>query len=97
MSNVINQLLESANPWQSMQSDAQRLSKKWAKSGLLEGIKTEVEKNSMSVILENQAKQLVFRTINRLARLYLESYPDDRDGLERFLRWAHVQYGYQYG
>jgi len=59
MSNVINQLLESANPWQSMQSDAQRLSKKWAKSGLLEGIKTEVEKNSMSVILENQAKQLV--------------------------------------
>jgi hypothetical protein len=59
MSNVINQLLESANPWQSMQSDAQRLSKKWAKSGLLEGLKTEVEKNNMSVILENQAKQLV--------------------------------------
>jgi len=59
MSNVINQLLESANPWQSMQSDAQRLSKKWAKSGLLEGMKTEVEKNNMSVILENQAKQLV--------------------------------------
>ncbi len=44
MSNVINQLLESANPWQSMQSDAQRLSKKWAKSGLLEGMKTEVER-----------------------------------------------------
>jgi hypothetical protein len=59
MSNVINQLLESANPWQSMQSDAQRLSKKWAKSGLLEGIRTDVEKNNMSVILENQAKQLV--------------------------------------
>jgi len=59
MANVINQLLESANPWQSMQSDAQRLSKKWAKSGLLEGLKTEVDKNNMSVILENQAKQLV--------------------------------------
>ena len=59
MSNVINQLLESANPWQSMLSDAQRLSKKWAKSGLLEGLKTEVDKNNMSVILENQAKQLV--------------------------------------
>jgi hypothetical protein len=39
----------------------------------------------------------VFVTINRLARLYLESYPEDRKGLERFLRWAHVQYGYQYG
>ena len=59
MSNVINQLLESANPWQSMQSDAQRLSKKWGKSGLLEGIRTDVEKNNMSVLLENQAKQLV--------------------------------------
>ncbi len=59
MSNVINQLLESANPWQSMQSDAQRLGKKWAKSGLLEGLRTEVDKNNMSVILENQAKQLV--------------------------------------
>ena len=59
MSNVINQLLESANPWQSMQSDAVRLSKKWVKSGLLEGLRTEVDKNNMSVILENQAKQLV--------------------------------------
>ncbi len=39
----------------------------------------------------------VFQTINRLARLYLESYPEDCEGLERFLRWAHVQYGYQYG
>jgi hypothetical protein len=59
MSNVINQLLESANPWQSMQSDTVRLSKKWGKSGLLEGLRTETDKNNMSVILENQAKQLV--------------------------------------
>jgi len=59
MSNVINQLLESANPWQSMQSDAVRLSKKWGKSGLLEGLRTETDKNNMSLILENQAKQLV--------------------------------------
>lgn len=39
----------------------------------------------------------IFEIINRLARVYLESYPDDREGLERFLRWAHLQYGYQYG
>lgn len=39
----------------------------------------------------------VFEIINRLARIYLESYPEDRDGLERFLRWAHLQYGYKYG
>jgi hypothetical protein len=35
------------------------LSGKWAKSGLLEGISNEIEKNNMAMILENQAKQLV--------------------------------------
>ena len=58
MSNVQN-LLESANPWQSLQSDAARLSKKWGATGLLGGISNETEKNNMSMILENQAKQLV--------------------------------------
>ncbi len=32
---------------------------KWVKSGLLEGIKNETERNTMAVLLENQAKQLV--------------------------------------
>ena len=36
----------------------------------------------------------LFETLNRLARIYLESYPNDRTELERFLRWAHLQYGY---
>jgi hypothetical protein len=58
MSNV-QTLLESANPWQSLQSDAARLSKKWGATGLLGGISNETEKNNMSMILENQAKQLV--------------------------------------
>ncbi len=58
MSNI-DQLLESANPWQSQQSDAARLAKKWDKTGLLEGLENETDKNNMSVILENQAKQLV--------------------------------------
>jgi hypothetical protein len=58
MSNV-QSLLESANPWQSLQSDAARLSKKWGATGLLEGFSNETEKNNMSMILENQAKQLV--------------------------------------
>jgi hypothetical protein len=39
--------------------DAKRLSGKWEKSGLLEGIKTTTDKNTMSILLENQAKQLV--------------------------------------
>jgi len=56
----INSLLESsANGWRNMQSDAARMASKWAKTGLLEGLGSEVEKNNMALILENQAKQLV--------------------------------------
>ncbi len=58
MSNL-NSLLESSNQWKSVQSDAAKLGKKWEKTGLLEGIGNETEKNNMSMILENQAKQLV--------------------------------------
>lgn len=57
--NTLQSILESANPWSKMQDDASRLSNKWAKTGLLEGLDTEVHKNNMSMILENQAKQLV--------------------------------------
>ena len=58
MSTVQN-LLESANPWHDLQSDAVRLASKWENTGLLEGMSNEVDKNNMSMILENQAKQLV--------------------------------------
>lgn len=39
----------------------------------------------------------MFETLRRLVRIYLESYPEDHAGLERFLRWAHSQYGYDHG
>jgi hypothetical protein len=56
----INSLLESsANGWRNMQSDAARMASKWSKTGLLEGLGSEVDKNNMALILENQAKQLV--------------------------------------
>ena len=54
----LNSLLESANPYQSMQSDAARLASKWEKTGLLEGL-GGAHKSNMGMILENQAKQLV--------------------------------------
>ena len=55
----VNQLLESAaGSWKNLQSDAAKLAGKWAKTGLLEGL-TEHDKNNMSIMLENQAKQLV--------------------------------------
>ena len=58
----IQSLLESANQWKSVQSDAAKLASKWTKTGLLEGLGAEVEKNNMSIILENQAKQLISET-----------------------------------
>jgi hypothetical protein len=56
----VQQLLESAaSGWKNMQSDAAKLAAKWEVTGLLEGLRTETDKNNMSLILENQAKQLV--------------------------------------
>jgi hypothetical protein len=64
MSNMINSLLETANPYTSIQKDAARLAGKWGKSGLLEGISGETDKSNMAIILENQAKQLVVEQSN---------------------------------
>jgi hypothetical protein len=61
----INSLLESsASGWKNMQNDAARMASKWGKTGLLEGLNSEVEKNNMAMILENQAKQLVVEQSN---------------------------------
>jgi hypothetical protein len=56
---TIQSLVESANPWKSLQGDAARLANKWSKTGLLEGLGEDVNKNNMALMLENQAKQLV--------------------------------------
>jgi len=59
----VQQLLESAaSGWKNVQSDAAKLAAKWQKTGLLEGLKSETDKNNMSMLLENQAKQLVTET-----------------------------------
>jgi hypothetical protein len=60
---TINELLESsAAGWKNLQSDAARMATKWGKTGLLEGVNSEIEKNNMAMILENQAKQLVMES-----------------------------------
>jgi len=61
MSQVQSLLESAAQGWKSLQSDAAKLASKWEKTGLLEGL-NEAEKNNMSMILENQAKQLVVET-----------------------------------
>jgi hypothetical protein len=65
MANLVSSLLsESAQTaFESQTGVATRLSKKWEKSGLLEGLQ-DYEKNNMAVLLENQAKQLVVETTN---------------------------------
>ena len=55
----VNNLLEGASPYQVLQEQAGKLAGKWDRSGLLEGIESSTEKNNMSMLLENQAKQLV--------------------------------------
>lgn len=56
----LNSLLnESAAGFKSLQADAARLADKWSATGLLEGLGNEIDKNNMSVILENQAKQII--------------------------------------
>ena len=57
--NSIQQLLESSNQYKVISDDAKRLSQKWVRSGLLEGLSNETDRNTMAVLLENQAKQLV--------------------------------------
>jgi len=54
----INSLLESANGYKALAADASRLADKWAASGLLEGLNAKDSAN-MSMMLENQAKQIV--------------------------------------
>jgi hypothetical protein len=59
MSNLNSLLQSSASGWKNMQNEAAGMASKWGKTGLLEGLSSEVDKNSMAMILENQAKQLV--------------------------------------
>lgn len=61
MANLVQSLLESANPWHDQMGVAQRLAKKWEKSGLLKGLE-DYDRNNMAVMLENQAKQLVIES-----------------------------------
>ena len=54
----LNKLMEAKNPQQVMLAETRGLKAKWEKTGLLEGLK-ERDQHQMSVLLENQAKQLL--------------------------------------
>ena len=57
--NTVNSLLEGASPYKDLAQQSAKLAGKWKRSGLLEGIESTTERNNMSMLLENQAKQLV--------------------------------------
>ena len=59
MSDIKSLLNETANPMAQLMSQTRGLVTKWDKTGLLEGIKSDMEKSHMSILLENQAKQLI--------------------------------------
>jgi len=59
MSDIKSLLTETTNPMVKLMSETRGLVSKWEKTGLLEGIKGDMEKSHMSILLENQAKQLI--------------------------------------
>lgn len=59
MENIKSLLTNTLNPQARLMQETRGLVTKWDKTGLLEGIKSDIEKSNMSVLLENQAKQLI--------------------------------------
>ncbi len=59
MDNVKELLTNALNPQARLMQETRGLMSKWEKTGLLEGLKNDAEKSNMSVLLENQAKQLI--------------------------------------
>ena len=59
MSDVKSLLTNTMNPQARLMQETRGLVSKWEKTGLLEGLKNEMEKSNMAVLLENQAKQLI--------------------------------------
>ena len=58
MSSIVERLTEGVVN-RDMRAESHALLSKWKKTGLLEGIETEREQNSMARLLENQAKELL--------------------------------------
>ena len=59
MENVKELLTNALNPQARLMAETRGLVSKWDKTGLLEGLRNDIEKSNVSVLLENQAKQLI--------------------------------------
>ena len=58
MGNFIERITE-GTVFSNRRKEVAPLMKKWSQFGLLEGLKSDVEKENMSILLENQAKQIL--------------------------------------
>ena len=55
----IEKLMEGRNPYKVLLEETRGLVKKWEPTGLLEGLKNDPEVHGMSILLENQSRQLI--------------------------------------
>jgi len=56
----LNELItESQTPLEALLEQSRRLAKRWESTGLLKGLRSDIERSNMAVLLENQARQLV--------------------------------------
>ena len=62
MSNVsqnLSKIMDGYSPYKELREQTKGLVKKWEQTGLLEGLGSESEVHGMSILLENQARQLI--------------------------------------
>ena len=59
MSQINDLLNDSQAQFRAQRNETKSLVTKWESTGLLEGIKSEYDKHNTSILLENQAKQLI--------------------------------------
>ena len=55
----LNTLMEGKNPYKVLLEETRGLVRKWEPTGLLEGMRNESDVHGMSILLENQARQLI--------------------------------------
>ena len=56
---TLNKLMDGYNPHKALMEQTKGLVNKWSPTGLLEGLNGETETHGMSILLENQARQLI--------------------------------------
>ena len=56
---TLNKLMDGYNPHRALMEQTKGLVNKWSPTGLLEGLNGETETHGMSILLENQARQLI--------------------------------------